>query len=206
MQWRLKRWQWGAVALVLVGSAFSVAIAASSRPTSEELVERALGRSVDADSASWFFNRYDHGSLADLEFVKREGTHSIIVRANYTFNDGQRGWVMARVIDGQIECLQYWDKNFCKPVGAFAAYAASRAGQTPSASGDGDSALLDCMINHGLVGAMCKESGIGMEAGTENEARSGDSGGEPPVESPPEPEQHMENEGGGGEGMSGGGD
>ena len=73
---------------------------------------------IGADSRSWMMNRYDRGSVSSAEIVDTDvekGT--VTVRAHYTFNGGQRGWVDA-VHSARGVCLRFWDNQYsCKPVG-----------------------------------------------------------------------------------------
>lgn len=145
---------------------------------------------MTTDSQSWFFNRFDAGSLGHFEVVRREDPHNLIVKATYTYNNGQPGWVMARITDGRVQCLQYWDKNFCKLVGLLAGsptVARRDYGQERSQSPDDSDGLGDCLMNNPFTyaGHACREMGVGVEA--ENDRAEQEEAQR--QENAPEPEQ-----------------
>ncbi len=77
-----------------------------------------LNTVIAADSRSWFFNRYDHGSVNNVRVTERspDGA-SINVYADYTFNGGRAGYVEVSISQGRVECLQFWDSPRCRPIG-----------------------------------------------------------------------------------------
>lgn len=163
----MKRWHLVVMGGAVAASYFAIA-AANGKPVAPNL-PLVLARSVATDSQSWFLNHYDAESLGHFQVVRRETPHSLIVRGTYTYNGGQPGWVMARIVDGRVQCLQYWDKNFCKNVGlgtshpAFSGRGYSQESQ-PETSNSHD--LSDCMENNPftVVGHACREFGVGVEA------------------------------------------
>lgn len=68
------------------------------------------------DARGWFLNRYDYGSVSNVTVLdngKRSGVQRI--RADYTYNGGQYGWVVLEAREGQEMCLRYWDfPNTCR--------------------------------------------------------------------------------------------
>jgi hypothetical protein len=85
-----------------------------------QLVERA----VRQDSGAWAWNRFDIGSITNVRVAERSGGATTL-RAEYTYNGGSPGWVLARVVDGRVDCLGYWDFGGCAEV---------RTGSTASGS------------------------------------------------------------------------
>lgn len=79
-------------------------------------IAKALDSSITQNAQNWLFNRYDAGSLGNVAIVETPDRDTMIVRATYTFNGGQQGSVTARIIRGTVQCLQYWDRNFCETV------------------------------------------------------------------------------------------
>jgi hypothetical protein len=77
----------------------------------------ALNGIVSEDSKAWHHNRYDAGSMADIETVSRSSNgKKVTIRGNYTFNQGERGWVEAEFENGALLCLRFWDfSNTCRP-------------------------------------------------------------------------------------------
>lgn len=77
---------------------------------------KMLDQLVSEDSRSWASNKYDSGSM-------RAGSpsnpgDSFVVTGNYTFNEGNSGWVKAHFADGKISCMEYWDfAGNCRQVG-----------------------------------------------------------------------------------------
>jgi hypothetical protein len=75
------------------------------------MVERA----VRQDSGAWLMNRYDRGSISNVRVAERTGG-STTLRAEYTYNGGSSGWVLARVVEGRVDCLGYWDMGGCTSI------------------------------------------------------------------------------------------
>lgn len=79
-------------------------------PNAGPALTRRLDTYVQADSQGWVRNRYSAGSMTDVKIV--DGTvrsGNFVMRGSYTFNGGSRGWVMAKMTNGQLECIQFWD-------------------------------------------------------------------------------------------------
>lgn len=70
---------------------------------------------VRQDSGAWAWNRYDTGSVTNVRIADRDGGTTTL-RAEYTYNGGRAGWVLAEVRNGQVECLGYWDMPTCTNV------------------------------------------------------------------------------------------
>ena len=85
------------------------------------LVESA----VRQDSGAWVINRYDAGSIGNVRIAgQSEGVTTL--RAEYSYNGGDKGWVEARVEGGRVDCLRYWDSSSCN---------APRAGDSGGSAG-----------------------------------------------------------------------
>lgn len=87
--------------------------AAAQRAPAEShtaLVERVL----EQDARHWFFNRLDPGSVRHVEVASHtDGT--LVLRGEYSFNEGQDGWVLVRVVGRSVTCIQYSDRAECEP-------------------------------------------------------------------------------------------
>lgn len=88
---------------------------------------RLLTNAIVQDSRSWLMNRYDVGSLTNVRASTIGGV--TMLRGDYSYNGGTRGWLEARVAGGRIECIHYHDTGGCAPVRT--ANAADAAGPGP---------------------------------------------------------------------------
>jgi TPR repeat protein len=113
-----------------------------ARIEKEKEEEKKFTSSLDAiirqDAAGWIMNRYDAGSVRNIQVTKRKGK-AVEMRADYTFNNGQSGWINVD-FRKRIPCLEYWDtEGICRPLNISrtsllaAAMAANQRNQ-PSAS------------------------------------------------------------------------
>jgi hypothetical protein len=94
--------------------------APATAPSASPSIDRAaqlqaeLNQSLEAiarsDSRSWWTNSYDVGSMHNsyVRASSPDGT-TVIARGFYTYNGGTRGWVDARIVNGQLDCIEYWD-------------------------------------------------------------------------------------------------
>jgi|CXWL01.1.fsa_nt_gi hypothetical protein len=124
---------------------------------------------VQLDSRGWMINRYDSGSMHDVLAESRNSDQSsAVVRGAYTFNNGRRGWVRARIERGLVSCVEYWDfSGRCRPVGqsysyqllaglAVAAMVAG-AGSASSAGGSSNNSAYDAQAHQ----QACQAGGCG---------------------------------------------
>ncbi len=81
----------------------------ASRPRATPVLTAALSRAIIKDSSAWSFNRYDNGSLSNAIILKAAPNGTKTIRANYTYNGGSAGWVLAQVNGNVVQCLEYWD-------------------------------------------------------------------------------------------------
>lgn len=66
---------------------------------------------IQQDSAGWFINKYDPGSTNYVEIVSgTTDSGNYKAKANYTYNGGQRGWVIINVQKNDLRCLTYFDQ------------------------------------------------------------------------------------------------
>lgn len=56
-------------------------------------------------------NRFDSGSVGNVEVLGDADGGGISIRGDYTFNGGRAGWVRAVYAKGKIVCLEYWDRQ-----------------------------------------------------------------------------------------------
>ena len=91
---------------------------------------------VTLDARGWVFNRYNRGSVRNVEIVEESNDgRQLVAYADYLFNGSRKGHVRVLLVDGNLSCMKYWDSPSCRPVGrshsqAFAA--AAIAGMTDS--------------------------------------------------------------------------
>lgn len=82
-----------------------------------QAIDNTLDRLVTLDSRNWMFNRYNRGSMRDGQMVSASGSTTVIGGV-YTFNNRQRGWVKARLVDGKFSCIEFWDfAGRCRALG-----------------------------------------------------------------------------------------
>lgn len=72
---------------------------------------------VAEDSKVWAMNRYDARSMRDVTVLDVDPNGAATrITGNYTYNSGQKGWVVAEIDAGKLRCLRYWDfANVCRP-------------------------------------------------------------------------------------------
>jgi uncharacterized protein len=78
------------------------------------LMERLLRQ----DSRTWQRNSYDRGSVNNVRVIEQSGTTKV-VHGEFTSNNGARtGWVRARFVGDDLQCLTYFDTpGRCVPIG-----------------------------------------------------------------------------------------
>jgi hypothetical protein len=93
-----------------------VTIAVSS--ASIEAWNKALNELVALDSRTWLLNRYDYGSMVNARVIATSASRDVLViRGEYTYNGGARGWVSVRVDGDGPKCLEFWDfAGSCRPL------------------------------------------------------------------------------------------
>ena len=104
----------------------------ASRPKANGAQTSALSRALAQDSTAWSYNRYDGGSLRGVIIIKSTPSMTTI-RGIYTYNDGQSGWLEAKLSGGIVQCLEYWDnQGNCSPVRTKPQYSAENSNQSPT--------------------------------------------------------------------------
>jgi hypothetical protein len=90
---------------------------APPQPARQVEVQATLTQSLDAivrsDARGWAAHIYDVGSMrgANVRSSSADGT-TYIARGYYTYNAGRPGWVDARVSNGRLVCIEYWNTWF----------------------------------------------------------------------------------------------
>lgn len=88
-------------------------VARCSDPPSQEILNRLIAQ----DARGWFLHSYVWGSLRNARLVS--GTpcdREFSVRADYTYSGSQTGWILVRVDNGNVDCLEYHDEAGCRPM------------------------------------------------------------------------------------------
>ncbi|HWT11776.1 MAG TPA: hypothetical protein VN231_03405 [Allosphingosinicella sp.] len=139
----------------------------ASRPVRQPNVDRyaraqsEMNRSLDAivqsDSSGWASHVYDSGSMRDA--YVRSGSadgSTFVARGYYTYNGGNPGWVDARISNGRLDCVQYWNSWFgCRQ---------------PNAPGRNS---YTGAIIAGLVVAVVAAAAMGPDGGYSDDSQSG---------------------------------
>jgi hypothetical protein len=76
-------------------------------------LDTLLDRLVQADSQSWMVNHYVRGSMHNAHYLSSNKAHTTYTAyGDYSFQGygGSAGWVKARVANGALECLEFWDQ------------------------------------------------------------------------------------------------
>jgi hypothetical protein len=127
-------------------------------------IQGQLENIVKQDAAGWIYNKYDAGSIHNVQVTESSG-RIITLRGDYTFNGGKPGWVQADLRNRSNPCLTYWDTpQACRPLSvtrtellAKAIEAANRA----SANGDrqsGGSSNASCLSSCAWKAQSCENS------------------------------------------------
>lgn len=103
----------------------------AARPPATSAQARLLTTAIEQDSQGWLANRYDAGSIRNIRVASDSG--STTLRGEYTYNGGNRGWVVARVSAGRVTCLEFHDTyGQCSAVRDRAQQASARGTGTAS--------------------------------------------------------------------------
>jgi hypothetical protein len=71
---------------------------------------RKLEGIVETDSKGWLSNQFDTGSVHDVRIVDGSiETGNFLMKGSYTYNGGAGGWVEAKIVNGALSCLIWWD-------------------------------------------------------------------------------------------------
>ena len=88
----------------------AAAAAYAALPNAGPALTRRLDGFVQTDSRGWAFNRYDPSSIANVKIIEGSaGSGNFVMQGYYSYNGGSRGWVMAKMSGGKLECIQFWD-------------------------------------------------------------------------------------------------
>ncbi|HEY5723924.1 MAG TPA: hypothetical protein VIT45_16565 [Allosphingosinicella sp.] len=97
-------------AAAAVERARAAAAAYAALPSAGAALTRRLDGFVQTDSRGWAFNTYDSSSIANVKIIEGSaGTGNFVMQGYYTYNGGSRGWVMAKMSGGRLECIQFHD-------------------------------------------------------------------------------------------------
>jgi hypothetical protein len=88
-------------------------------PSAESVkFSRVLDRLVSEDSRSWAVNTYDHGSMNNAQVEQWANGKPILIKGYYTYDNGKPGWVEAKLVNGRLSCVSYWDfPENCRQLG-----------------------------------------------------------------------------------------
>lgn len=107
----------------VLAMAFAGYLAVSSAFAQTVDINSDLTANMDAvvrtDSSGWMFNRYDRGSMRNVQVLESSSDGATaVVYGEYSYNGGSRGWVKARLVNGQLSCLEFWDfAGRCRALG-----------------------------------------------------------------------------------------
>ncbi|HPU15637.1 MAG TPA: hypothetical protein PK808_06115 [Polymorphobacter sp.] len=106
-------------------------------PLAGPVLTKQLNSFVIADSAGWVMNHYDAGTIHNVRVAEGSAkTGNMVLRGEYTFNGGESGWVLAKLVGGKLDCIQFWDARIgCRGL-RDASYAAAVRGAAISAMSD----------------------------------------------------------------------
>jgi len=113
------------------------------RPSPQHNMQSELNRSLDsivtADSTGWWSNKYLPGSMHDsyIRSSSADGA-TYLARGYFSYRGGGDGWVEAKLANGSLACIQYWDTWF----GCRSPYGGNHTAAQDAAIGVGVVALL----------------------------------------------------------------
>jgi len=113
-----------------------------------------LDQIIAADSTSWLFWRYDHGSTRNARIEQNNPSGVSVIYGEYTYNGGSRGWVRVRLNGDQVQCIEFWNEGRCRPF------------RSPPSHGV-VSGLLGAMAESGSSGGSSSSSSSGSVCRTE---------------------------------------
>ncbi|MEO1399504.1 MAG: hypothetical protein AAFU56_11650, partial [Pseudomonadota bacterium] len=101
-----------------------------------------LDQVIAIDSRSWLFNRYNFGSVSNVEILEADpATSRAVVYGEYVYNNYSRGWIKVVFDQGSVNCVEYHDfRGTCRAIGNNpAAYVALGTVAMAAAGGTGSS-------------------------------------------------------------------
>lgn len=140
-------------------------LASPSRAQSNYDPASAMEELVQIDARGWMFNRYDRGSMSNVQQVASSPDgRTVVIYGEYTYNGGRGGWVRARFVGGQFSCIEFHDfAGTCRALGrspsqgivagvlVVAVAGAVLGSQSSGGSGGYDSAGEDCRYREPIV-------------------------------------------------------
>jgi hypothetical protein len=88
----------------------------AKRRAIEAKFRNQLNDIIAKDAAGWLANRYDDGSVTDIQAEQRNG-RLITLKGAYTYNNGQPGTVKVEFQHKGGACVEYWDTpGVCRPL------------------------------------------------------------------------------------------
>jgi hypothetical protein len=112
--------------------------AIKAMPIAGPALTKQLNSYVTADSAGWVMNHYDAGTIHNVRVAEGSAkSGNMVLRGEYTFNGGASGWVLAKLVGGKLDCIQFWDARIgCRGL-RDASYAAAVRGAAINAMSGG---------------------------------------------------------------------
>ena len=84
--------------------------------------QSALGKRfeeiISYDARKWRFNRYERGTLHQIDYVNYLNDFNFQLRGYYYYHQlgvRKRGWALLKVSDGKLDCIEYWDAVCRRP-------------------------------------------------------------------------------------------
>lgn len=129
-------------------------------------LNRVLDRVVQKDSAGWWVNVYQPGSMRDARIVSQSNDgKTFVVRGDFRYEGGSSGWVETKISGDKLVCLQYQDSwGGCRSI--------YNPDQT---SGIGAAVVAGLVV---AVVALAVAGGSGGSAGSNGSDSPGTSGGD----------------------------
>ncbi len=86
-------------------------------PAAGSSLTKKLEQIVEADSKGWSANTFDKGTVRNVHVVEGSAkSGEVTIKGDYKYNDGENGWVQAKLNNGKFVCVEFWDSVDCRPL------------------------------------------------------------------------------------------
>ena len=82
----------------------------ASLPAAGPILTKQFDNYVQIDSRGWAVNRYIAGSIKNVRIVSGAiSTKNYVMRGEFDYAGGAKGWVLASIVGGKLNCIEFWD-------------------------------------------------------------------------------------------------
>lgn len=111
-EWRIAEWNKRVPEQGTFSGAADVSLATQD-------IAKIVDTVITEDSKTWIMHRYDQHSAKNVKITKADAAgQPAVVRADFTYNQGERGWVELHYKGAKLSCLKFFDfPDRCRALG-----------------------------------------------------------------------------------------